>query len=41
MTYNGGADSIVVNVIPEPATALIVALGGGLLVLFRRFYSRF
>ncbi len=41
MTYNGGADSIVVNVIPEPATALIVALGGGLLALFRRFYSRF
>jgi len=40
-TYNGGADSVVLQVIPEPATALIVALGGGLLALFRRFYSRF
>lgn len=28
------------NVVPEPATALILALGGGLIVLYRRFFGR-
>lgn len=39
-TVTGSGDTITLNVIPEPATALSLVIGGGLLGLIRRFYGR-
>jgi hypothetical protein len=38
--YSGVAGLQIVGTIPEPATALILALGGGLIALYRRFFGR-
>jgi hypothetical protein len=38
--YSGVAGLQIVGTIPEPATGLILALGGGLIALYRRFFGR-
>ena len=39
-SYDGIVYKLSVNVIPEPATALILALGGAVIGLYRRFFGR-
>lgn len=39
-SYDGIVYKLSVNVIPEPATALILGLGGAVIGLYRRFFGR-
>lgn len=39
-TMAGSGDTVTMNVIPEPATAMILGLGGALIALYRRFFGR-
>ena len=39
-TVSGSGDTITMNVIPEPATALILGFGGALIAFYRRFFGR-